>query len=67
MTTEETAKVQDILRVIYPKCSVVKARAWYSDQTFGYDRWLADEYSLGKGTNDCLIVVIPNQETLPES
>lgn len=34
-----------------------KARAYLTDSEFGYDRWVADMYSLGKGTHDAVIIV----------
>lgn len=37
---------------------VVKARAWRTEKDFGYDRWRADQYSMGEGTHDALIVVL---------
>lgn len=41
------------------KCKIVRARAYQTDEQFGYDRWKADEYSMGLGTHDCLIIVLP--------
>lgn len=40
-----------------PTCKIVKGKALFTDEEFGYDRWKADQYSLGKGSNDCFIVV----------
>jgi hypothetical protein len=37
--------------------AVVRARAWRTDQDFGYDHWRAAEFSCGKGTHEALIVV----------
>jgi len=37
---------------------VFEASAWKTDEGFGYDRWKADQYSMGKGTHAALIVIL---------
>ena len=54
------AQCIDEIEAMLPKGSeTVKARAYQTDEQFGYDRWKADEYSMGRGTHDCLIIVLP--------
>lgn len=43
----------------------LKARAYQTDETFGYDRWVADQYSCGRGVRDAIIVLLPDQPTTP--
>ena len=42
--------------------TVIKAKAYITDRDFGYDRWVADEFSCGKGTNDAFMVILPTNE-----
>lgn len=35
-----------------------KVRAWLTDESFGYDLWKADMYSMGKGTYDAYLLII---------
>jgi hypothetical protein len=37
---------------------IFKARAYLTDETVGYDRFVADMYSLGRGTHDALITIL---------
>ena len=41
-----------------------KVRAWLTDESFGYDRWKADMYSMGKGTHDAYLLIIGDVPSL---
>lgn len=41
-----------------------KASAWLTDESFGYDRWKADMYSMGKGTHDAYLLIIGDVPSL---
>lgn len=45
---------------------LVKARAYLTDEDFGYDRWKADTFSLGRGTHDALILILDPSESPDE-
>ncbi len=38
-------------------------RAWHTDEEFGYHRWKADQYSLGRGTHDAVLILCRPGET----
>ncbi len=42
---------------------IVAVRAWRTDEEFGYDRWKADQYSLGRGTHDGVLVLCEEGES----
>ena len=41
---------------------IFRVRAYQTDKEFGYDRWVADQYSLGKGTHEALLIVFKHDE-----
>lgn len=41
-----------------------QASAYRTDEGFVYDRWVADQYSGGKGTHRALIVILGPRESL---
>ncbi len=48
------------------KVQFLKVAAWRTDEEFGYDRWKADQYSLGKGTHDGVLVLCEAGESRAE-
>ncbi len=59
-------QVVDTVKYMLPKgAELVTARAYMTDVDFGYDRWKADEYSMGRGTHDAIIIIFPKGEPIP--
>ena len=58
--TETPKGALENLKVEFPEAiDIVWARAWKTDEDLGYDRWKADQYSLERGTHDCIMMVFP--------
>jgi hypothetical protein len=45
---------------------IIAVRAWRTDEGFGYDRWKADQYSLGRGTHDAVLIFPSEGESREE-
>lgn len=43
-----------------------RAKAWVTDEEFGYDHWRAAEYSCGRGTHFAVIYVFNSQQERDE-
>lgn len=41
---------------------ILKAKAWQTDEHFGYDYWRAAEYSCGLAKRSAVIVLFENDE-----
>lgn len=46
------------------KPKFVQVRAYQSDREFGYDRWIGDEYSLGAGTHNAVLVIFEESDEI---
>ena len=40
----------------------IKAKAWRTDEEFGYEHWRAAEYSLGRGTKYAVIYLFESEQ-----
>jgi len=40
---------------------VIKAKAWITDEGFGYDHWQASQYSCGRGTDWAVIMLFDGE------
>ena len=45
----------------------IKAKAWFTDEEFGYEHWRAAEYSCGRGTRFAIITLFTAEQARDEA